>query len=218
MGAPKPQVIRAWGDFACFTRPEMKAERFSYPFITPSAARGVFDAIYAKPKEFRWQVTRIEILREPAYIALRRNEVTKVASREPIDVERVRAQRQTMALREPAYRLTAEIRPWREFEFRQTALEEQWGRRVRAGKCFHQPYLGCREFACYFLPEEEAGAAEPVEYSTDIGLMIYDVFDLSRQQGTHAGPYISVFRPEVSRGVVEVPEFGDARVLKPVED
>ena len=101
MGKPNPQVLRVWGDFACFTRPELKAERFSYPFITPSAARGIFDAIYCKRTEFRWQITRIEILREPSFISLRRNEVTKVASRKPIDVEESRAQRQTMALRDP---------------------------------------------------------------------------------------------------------------------
>jgi CRISPR-associated protein Cas5d len=218
MGQPKPQVIRAWGDFACFTRPEMKAERFSYPFITPSAARGVFDAIYCKPKEFRWQVTKIEILNQPSYIALRRNEVTKVGSREPIDVEKARAQRQTMALREPRYRLTAEIRPWPEFVSRQTCLEDQWNRRVRAGKCFHQPYLGCREFACYFLPEEEAEPAEPIRYTTDIGLMIYDVFDLSRPQTNSAAPFVSVFRPGVAGGVVMVPDFGSREVLKPVGD
>ena len=56
-------ALRVWGDLACFTRPEMKVERFSYPVITPSAARGIFDAIYGKPVEFRWQVTAIEILR-----------------------------------------------------------------------------------------------------------------------------------------------------------
>ncbi len=89
---PKDQVLEVWGDLACFTRPELKVERFSYPIITPSAARGIYDAIYCKPNrygkeaEFRWQITAIEVLpwddRErlrtpysPSYIALRRNEV-----------------------------------------------------------------------------------------------------------------------------------------------
>lgn len=218
MGTPKPQVIRAWGDFACFTRPELKAERFSYPFITPSAARGIFDAIYSKCTEFRWQVTQIEILREPSYIALRRNEVTKVASRKPIDVEESRAQRQTMALRAPRYRLTAEIRPWPGYAAKQASFEDQWNRRVRHGKCFHQPYLGCREFACFFLPEDEAEPASPVPYAADTGLMIYDVFDLSRMQGPSAPAFISLFRPEVEAGVIRVPEFDDPRVQKPQED
>lgn len=218
MATPTPQILRAWGDFACFTRPELKAERFSYPFITPSAARGIFDAIYAKPAEFRWQVTKIEILRAPEYIALRRNEVTRVASLRPIDVEKVRAQRQTMALRNPCYRLTAEIRPWIEHAAKQLSFEEQWDRRVRHGKCFHQPYLGCREFACFFLPEDEAEPAAPVPYCNDLGLMIYDVFDLSRPQGRSAPVFISLFRPEIACGVVKVPEFSDQRVLKPREN
>ena len=59
---PNFQVLEVWGDFACFSRPELKVERFSYPVITPSAARGIFDAIYAKPVEFRWAVTAVEML------------------------------------------------------------------------------------------------------------------------------------------------------------
>ena len=214
MATPKPQTIRVWGDFGCFTRPELKAERFSYPFITPSSARGIFDAIYAKPVEFRWQVRRIEILREPKYIGLRRNEVTKTAGRTPIDVEEARAQRQTMALRNPEYRLTAEIRPWPGHTGKQTTLEEQWLRRARYGKCFHQPYFGCREFACFFLPEDEAPPAAPAAYADNIGFMLYDVFDLARPQDSRAAPAISLFRPEVVAGVVEVPDYSDARVLK----
>lgn len=68
-------VLTIWGDLACFTRPELKVERFSYPFITPSAARGIFDAIYCKPPEFHWQIQKIEILSMPSYIALRRTGV-----------------------------------------------------------------------------------------------------------------------------------------------
>src|SRR3954468_9247317 len=67
---PNPQVLEVWGDFACFSRPELKVERFSYPVITPSAARGIFDAVYAKPAEFRWAVTAIEVLAQPSYVAL----------------------------------------------------------------------------------------------------------------------------------------------------
>ena len=76
----KTHVVEVWGDLACFSRPEMKVERFSYPCMTPSAARGVLDAIYVKPGVFRWQVQRIEVLRPPRYIALRRNEVKDTVS------------------------------------------------------------------------------------------------------------------------------------------
>src|SRR5882724_10218639 len=74
------QVLKVWGDFACYSRPELKVERFSYPLPPPSAVRGVFDAIYSKPKEFRWQTERVELLTVPSYIALRRNEVKEKAS------------------------------------------------------------------------------------------------------------------------------------------
>jgi CRISPR-associated protein Cas5d len=79
---PNRQVIRVWGEFACFSRPEMKVERFSYPVPTPSAARGILDAIYCKPTKFRWQVLRIEVLKPIRYIALRRNEVKEKAPTE----------------------------------------------------------------------------------------------------------------------------------------
>ena len=73
-------VVEVWGDFACFTRPEAKVERLSYPVITPSSARGVLDAIYAKPIEFSWRIEKIEVLKPIQYIALRRNEVKDVIS------------------------------------------------------------------------------------------------------------------------------------------
>ena len=75
---PSAQTIEVWGDLACFSRPELKVERFSYPVITPSAARGIYDSIYWK-RGFWWQVTRIEVLALPRYIALRRNEVKEKA-------------------------------------------------------------------------------------------------------------------------------------------
>ncbi len=155
--AANPQTLEIWGDLACFTRPELKVERFSYPCITPSAARGVFDAIYAKPVEFRWQIRRIELLEKPAFLALRRNEVkekinvTAVSAwmegkREPEPIwadgdrelvgtdEKGRTQRQTMALRNVRYRLTAEIVPWSGHEGRLPALEAQFRRRAAKGK------------------------------------------------------------------------------------
>ncbi len=145
---PTRQVLEAWGEFACFSRPELKVERFSYPVITPSAARGIFDAIYAKPAEFRWQILEIEVLRPVSYIALRRNEVKEkanvnaifdwmTAKQEPEPIwadgdrdllgtdEKGRTQRQTMALKDVRYRLHAEIRPWPGNEARQAALEAQ---------------------------------------------------------------------------------------------
>lgn len=235
-----PQVLTVWGDFACFSRPELKVERFSYPCITPSAARGVFDAIYARPAEFRWQITRIELLRPPSYIALRRNEVKDVVNlnavldwmsgdRDPEPIwadgdrallgtdEKGRTQRQTMALRGVRYRLWAGIRPWSGFEERLPAFEAQFRRRASQGKCFFQPYLGCREFPAYFelVEADLPGLAPPTALELDLGLMLYDVFDLSRPGSSSAKPSISLFRAAIRGGVLAVPEYDSAEVLKP---
>src|SRR6185295_2667699 len=148
---PTRQILEVWGEFACFSRPELKVERFSYPVITPSAARGIFDAIYAKPAEFRWAILAVEVLSTPVFIALRRNEVKDKANvnavfdwmsakREPEPIwadgdrdllgtdEKGRTQRQTIALKNVRYRLHAEIRPWPGHEASQTALEAQFRR------------------------------------------------------------------------------------------
>ena len=240
----KDQIIEVWGDFACFTRPELKVERFSYPVITPSAARGIYDAIYCKPAEFRWQVTMIELLSHPRYIALRRNEVKdKVPSLrtvqrwmdgkedpQPVFADGIseilgtdqkgRTQRQTMALKNVRYRLHAYIRPWAGFENRITAFEAQFSRRVSQGKCFYQPYLGCREFPAYFESVvADDGMSNPKDVDLDIGLMLYDVFDLSapgKSLDTEKGetPAISLFQAKVKQGVLVVPEYESTEVLK----
>lgn len=241
---PNPLTLEVWGDLACFTRPELKVERLSYPCPTPSAARGIFDAIFSKAIEFRWQVTRIELLSEPSFVALRRNETKEKANVaaisswlggkgevEPIYAdgdrellgtdEKGRTQRQTIALRNPRYRLTAEIRPWPGFEDRQAALEAQFLRRAEKGKCFYQPFLGCREFVAFFRPAmperplERTPDPPPVDLDLDIGLMLYDVFDLSRPGTSADRPAISLFRAAVHRGVLEVPEYDDPAVLRP---
>jgi CRISPR-associated protein Cas5d len=231
--------LDAWGDLACFSRPELKVERLSYPAPTPSAARGLFDAIYAKPKEFRWQVRRIELLAEPAFLSLRRNEVKDVLNlnavfgwmsgkHEPEPIwadgdrdllgsdEKGRTQRQTIALRDVQYRLWAEIRPWPGFETQQAAFEAQFRRRVEHGKCFYQPYFGVREFPAYFGPVgSRFGDRDPVCWRRDLGFMLYDVFDLSRPGGGHDAPAISMFHAQVERGVLGVPDYSSSEVHKP---
>lgn len=246
---PRDHVLEVWGEFACFTRPELKVERFSYPVITPSAARGIFDAIYCKPTEFRWQVTCVEILppRRPGalpginYVALRRNEVKeKVSAKklqdwaagkgepEPIFADaaeedtgggvRGRTQRQTMALKDVHYRLHAHIHPWPGFEERLTAFEEQFRRRAAHGKCVYQPCFGCREFPAYFeLVEQEPPEPPPLaDLNLDVGLMLYDVFDLSRPGTCEDDPSVSLFHAKVQNGVMTIPPYEDPAVLKAV--
>jgi len=230
-------VLEVWGELACFSRPELKVERFSYPVITPSAARGIFDAIYCKPREFRWQVSKVEVLSPPAYISLRRNEVKEKASTrqaqawmsgkaqpQPIMADaaksywgsdmRGRTQRQTMALKNVRYRLHARPRPWPGFEAHLAAITAQFRRRASRGKCFYQPYFGCREFPAYFRLIEEQTPAPPPELDLDIGLMLYDVFDLSRPGAASDAPSVSLFRAAVRRGTMEVPDYEDESVLK----
>jgi CRISPR-associated protein Cas5d len=216
----------------------MKVERYSYPCPTPSAARGVYEAIYFKP-QFYWQVTRIEMLSPPSLIALRRNEVkdklnpsavqkwmSGKAPPEPLWADadasllgtdmKGRTQRQTIALRRPRFRLSAAIVPRPGHESQQRAFDEQFVRRASQGKCFQQPCLGCREFVAFFrhiesLKDEPA----PYDFTQDLGLMLYDVFDLRQTNGAHARPFISLFRARVVKGVLVVPPFESDDVLKP---
>ena len=230
MRTPPTHVLEVWGDFACFTSP-MKVERWSYPVITPSAARGVFDAIYVKPTKFRWQIDRIEVLNEPATIALRRNEVKEkgpsesevaawAAGRkaiEPIFVDATedtkgRTQRQTMALRDVRYRLHAHIVRWPTALHDPDDFDAQFRRRASHGKCAFQPCLGMREFPAYF--ELAEGEKPRWEGDLDAGWMLYDVFDLSRP-GTKEDPArVSLFRAEVRGGSLEVPPYESDLVRK----
>jgi CRISPR-associated protein Cas5d len=233
----KEQSLEVWGDLACFARPEMKVERFSYPVMTPSAARGIFDAIYCKPIEFRWQVTAIEVLHPIAWIALRRNEVKSLASTPRktgggksipsmlADEKKQRQQRQTMALSDVRYRLRARVVPWPGFEVNLIGIEKQFERRVEHGKCFFQPYFGCREFPAYFSGVQDKKPTQKLDIP--IGPMLYDVFDLSQPNNGSAPPFISVFHADLRKGRLTwmgapegagVPDWNQPEVLKPAEE
>lgn len=235
---PPLHVLEVWGEFACFTNATSKVERFTYPCPTPSAARGVFEAIYFKP-QFHWQVSRIEILSPPSLIALRRNEVkdkisvlavqkwmSGKASVEPLWADgdssmlgtdqKGRTQRQTIALRNPRFRITASIIPRPGCESKQMAFDEQFARRASQGKCFQQPSLGMREFVAFFryvtVPNNEP---RPVAFSRDLGFMLYDIFDLRKANTPMASPFVSLFHARVVNGVLDVPEYNSSDVLKP---
>jgi CRISPR-associated protein Cas5d len=231
-------TLEVWGDLACFSNPAMgKVERFSYPFITPSAARGIFDAICVNRHEYGWQITKIELLAPPRYIALRRNEVKNRAPSErtigqwmdgkappePIWADGTeeaagRTQRQTMALKDVRYRLHATMRPWPGFEHNLVGMASRFERIARAGKCWYQPFFGCREFPCYFELADPSNSRKPEDIDIDAGWMLYDVFDLSRPGESlkeDDSPFISLFRAEARSGVVEVPPFESDAVRKP---
>lgn len=206
-------TIEVWGDFACFSPPHGKVERLTYPFPTPSAARGILSSIYTKTNEFYWQVCRIEVLNPIRYISFKRNEVKVKVSDTPICADEERTQRQTMALKDVRYRITAQIVPRESFAGSAKQLYEQAMRRIRAGKCFCQPGLGMKEFVAYF--EESDMTRKPIQDSLDAGWMVYDVFDLHDfSVSKKAKPRLSLYHAVMDHGVIEVPPYDSPEVVK----
>lgn len=205
-----PLVVKVWGDFACFTRPEMKVERVSYPVPTPSAARGILEAIFWKP-EFQWQVKRIDVLNPIRYFSILRNEVNRKAAVSTAKTwstrgggyyaDQDRAQRHTLALRDVAYLLWADIVLTPHAKGVDPAkYRDQFRRRVARGQCLHQPYLGCREFAAFFGPPE--GDERPIPLSEDLGLLLFDI-DYEADGSGRGQPRF--FSAKLTNGSLEVP-------------
>jgi CRISPR-associated protein Cas5d len=183
--------------------------------------------------EFYWQVTRIELLSPPSYIALRRNEISNTVAADstvkgwmrdsekfsPLVADGCRQQRQTMALREPKFRIHAHIVARSGFEKSLIGFDRQFERRATKGKFFAMPCMGCREFPAFFEYVEDVESArekEPAaDVNQDLGHMLYDVFDLGKANDEFAKPYVSVFMAEIKDGVLEVPEYSDSKVKKP---
>jgi CRISPR-associated protein Cas5d len=208
--------LRVWGAHACFTRPEMKVERVSYDALTPSAARGVVEAIYWKP-QIRWVVQRLHVLNPIRFTNIRRNEVgSRVVVRGAagaqaamlagrgrlgLAVEDERQQRAATVLRDVDYVIEARFEvvggdepPAKHYEM--------FRRRAERGQCFHRPYLGCREFDGQFAwhdGELPRGAYADVP-ERDLGFMLHDV-DFARDMTPH------FFRAIMRHGVIDVPAF-----------
>jgi CRISPR-associated protein Cas5d len=222
------------GDYACFTRPEMKVERVSYDVITPSAARGIFEAIFWKPA-IRWEISKIEVLNPIRWTTVRRNEVGSLMSprTDEIFIEDKRQQRAGLFLKNVKYRLHAELHfinikerkacqiPVSKAlisseEYEDLLKNENPGkyngmfeRRARKGQCFNQPYFGCREFSCKFrfienFDEEES----PIEETRDLGFMLYDL-----NFSDVMNPLPAFFRPVMNNGVIEVPSWDSKEVF-----
>lgn len=184
MNRSKPFKLKVWGRNACFTRPEMKAERVSYDVMTPSAARGVLEAISWKPA-ILWRVTQIDVLNPIKWESVRRNEVgKKMSPASPcLYIEDERQQRAGLFLRDVAYTIHAH------FEMTDKAgpddnvrkFEDIFERRARDGQCFQQPYLGCREFGADFELIPNGSTPEPIHEGRDLGWMFYD-YDYSGKE------------------------------------
>lgn len=182
MGNGPPLEVKVWGEFACFTRPEMKAERVSYPVMTPSAARGLLEAIFWKP-EFTWQVREIWVLNEIRHFSILRNEVNSKAVVSTARgwaengggyfADEDRAQRHTLALRDVAYLIKADVVLASHATEDIAKYRDQFRRRVNRGQCHYRPYLGCREFAASFGPPD--GTERPISLTDDLGRILFDL-------------------------------------------
>lgn len=178
--------LRARGPLACFTRPELKVERVSYAVMTPSAARGLLEAVLWKPA-ILWRVRQIHVLSPIEFTSFRRNEVNSRAvapSQSTVDAggpvgnffaDEDRAQRNTIALRDVDYIVEADFRLTEKAGPGDNGQKfiEMFNRRVEKGQHFHQPYFGCREFVAEILPAE--GAPAPIAETRDFGLMLRDI-------------------------------------------
>lgn len=211
--------LKVWGERACFTRPEMKVERVSYDVMTPSAARGILEAIHWKPA-IRWVVDRIQVVKPIRFESIRRNEVGGKLSSASVSkaikagrtdelvtfVDEERQQRAATVLRDVAYIIEAH------FELTERADSSDsvgkhldiFNRRARKGQHFHAPCLGVREFPASFeLLEGDASeltVSTALQGSIDLGWMLHDI-DFANGMTPH------FFRARMQDGLIEVPPF-----------
>lgn len=219
--------LHVWGERACFTRPEMKVERVSYDVITPSAARGILEAIHWKPA-IRWHVDRIHVLRPIRFQSIRRNEVGAKASASNaasamkrgatdglgIVVEENRQQRAALVLVDVAYVIEAHFTLTDRAGPEDTAAKHiaMFNRRASQGQCFHRPCLGTREFAADFALLDE-DAPLPVydppltQREIDLGWMLHDI-DFAN------GNESRFFRAQMRDGAIEVPPLNSEEVAR----
>jgi CRISPR-associated protein Cas5d len=204
--------LKVWGEYACFTRPEMKVERVSYDVMTPSAARGILEAIYWKPAII-WIVDRLHVLNSIRFDNIRRNELgSKLAvgtvkkamknGRSPVQVfiEDDRQQRAAMVLRDVSYIIEAHFEFVGDEDCNPGKHKEIFDRRARKGQCFHKPYLGCREFPANFELVEGDIPASTFRGEQDLGWMLHDIDVVDKMEA-------SFFRAVMRDGVVDVPPF-----------
>lgn len=176
--------VKVTGNYACFTRPDLKVERMTYPCMTPSAARGILDSILWKP-EFQWYVRRIHVLNPVRFATIKRNEINVKQGKNPIVVEEKRAQRNSVILRNVAYIIETSIyqgqyndrnRPEKYIGKKGFDTDHNgiFTRRLKKGQCWRRPYLGTREFAAEFT--EPDGDEQPIQETIPVGSMLFDIF------------------------------------------
>jgi len=197
--------LRVWGDYALFTRPEMKVERVSYDVMTPSAARGILEAIYWKPS-IRWVIERIHVLKPVKFENIRRNEVGKRVSVNKKDMQgnhtvciyaddsKIRQQRASLILRDVEYVIEAHFVFTSSDDNNEGKHLDIFNRRAEKGQCFHRPCFGCREFPVSFELCDEIPVSPLADQ--DLGFMLHDIdFD--------NGMTPKFFRAVMKKGIID---------------
>jgi CRISPR-associated protein Cas5d len=213
MKKSNPFRLRVWGENACFTRPEMKVERVSYDVMTPSAARGILDAILWKPA-ISWRILQIDVLNPIKWESVRRNEVGAVIPARNVMaamtqgtgtlglyIEKERQQRAGLFLRDVAYLIHAEFEMTDQLGEGDTVtkFEQMFIRRASNGQCFQRPYFGCREFPVDFeFIQKEAGPIPAIPETRDLGWMLYDL-DYSGRE-----PMPQFFHAHMKNGYIDL--------------
>jgi len=203
--------VEICGDYACFSRPELKIERMSYDVITPSAARGILEADMWKPA-VRYVIDEISVCKPIRFENIRRNEVGfKAFSMEPKSANDSRQQRASMVLRDVHYVVSAHFVMTGKAQERDNEgkFTDMIRRRLEKGQCYHAPYLGTREFPARIrlIAEGETPAA-PIEETRSLGVMLYDI-DYIKEADAHGKEIVKEFRPtyfiaEMKQGVINL--------------
>jgi CRISPR-associated protein Cas5d len=217
--------VRVWGDYACFTRPEMKVERVSYDMLTPSAARGIIEAIYWKPA-IKWTIDKIHVINPIKFTNIRRNEVSEVAKlgniKKAMDKGEAyqiiapenRHQRAALVLRDVEYVIEAHFDLNPEKAGESDTVEKHYNivlRRLRNGQYFYQPSLGTREFAASFevIEDEKDIPKSKITGEKDLGYMLYDMNFLVDKKKSKQTVNPSFFRAKLVDGILDLQEAGN---------
>lgn len=207
-------VLYIIAPMACFCPPDFRVERYSYDVPTPSAIRGVLNAIYGKPQEFYWQVKRIEVMNPIRRFRYMANEIKNVLGTDfkPIDTSLSENHTQTTynMLLDVKYRVTANIISLLpDVPNHQENIEDQAIRRIRKGQCYHQPYLGMKHCPAFFEPADML--AVPIPETRPLGHMTYDTYVPYKAKSDFCP---TMYSPVMINGVIEVPPYDDPFVIK----
>ena len=214
-------AVKVWGDHACFTRPEMKVERVSYDVITPSACRGILEAIYWKP-EIKWIIDKIHVLKPVKYQNIRRNELSEIISSRNAStvmrggnsdlhliIEDNRQQRASLVLKDVEYIIEAHFDINNKEDKNTAKHKEIFERRAKKGQCFMQPYLGVRDFSAFFeyINPDMPFPESPIKGEKDLGWMLYDIDFKNNMQAIF-------FRARMRDGIVDLTELSNDEVKR----